>query len=130
MFFNDKVLGALISKLDTAALRHRVIAHNIANLNTPGYKRSYVVFSEELLQAKKGLPLARTHDAHLPGRQKPAGPAVKKELSTTSRSDGNNVDLDREMLDLVINQLRYNALVQQVAERYEKWRYIINEGRR
>ena len=47
--------------------------------------------------------------------------------ATSMRSDGNNVDPDREMLDLVTNQLRYNALVQVISDRFAKWRKVINE---
>ena len=104
MFWNDPLTGALIKSLDRASLQHKVTAQNIANLNTPGYKRSYIEFSEELNRAK--LSLKRTNPRHLPAevhRRAPGG--VEGGAQCT---DGSNVDLDREMLDLVTNQLRYN----------------------
>ena len=130
MFRSDHTLHALTRKLDVSALRQKVTANNLANLNTPGYKRSYVTFSEELLQAKRSLPLSQTNPRHLPGINNAPEPEVRTEQPTSRRSDGNNVDNDEEMLNLVTNQLRYNALVQQVSDRYSQWRYIINEGRR
>jgi len=130
MLMNDPLTGSLIRSLDTAALRQKVTAQNIANLNTPGYKRSYVAFSEELSRAKTSLSLQRTNPRHLPGKDQNGSPRVEVESHTSRRSDGNNVDLDQEMLDLVSNQLRYNTLVQSISGRFEKWRHVINEGRR
>jgi flagellar basal-body rod protein FlgB len=130
MLWNDPVTKGLVKSLDVAALRQKVTAQNIANLNTPGYKRSYVAFSEELSKAREKLSLQATNPRHLPGRDINGEPRVKVESQTSRRSDGNNVDLDQEMLDMVSNQLRYNVLVQRISDRYAGWRYIINEGRR
>lgn len=130
MLWNDAVTEGLARSLDAAALKQKVTAQNIANLNTPGYKRSYVSFSAELGMAREKLSLKRTDPRHLPGKNAGAEPQVKVERWTSRRSDGNNVDLEQEMLDLVTNQLRYNALVQMISDRYAGWRYIINEGRR
>ena len=123
MFWNDPLTGALIGRLDRASLQQKVTAQNIANLNTPGYKRSYIEFSEELNRAR--LSLKRTNPGHLPAGE----PRVRVEGDTAMRTDGNNVDLDREMMDLVTNQLRYNILAQTVSERLTKWRNVINVGR-
>lgn len=129
MFWKDPVLGELTRSLDTSALRQKVVANNIANLNTPGYKRSYVPFDEELHQARGRLSLTRTHPRHMAGTDPGGDPRVVTESGTTRRTDESNVDLDQEMLDLVTNQLRYNTLIQQVSGKYANWRYIITEGR-
>lgn len=130
MLGNDHLISALAKSLDVAALRQKVTAQNIANLNTPGYKRSYVTFSAELEQAQRRLPLQRTNFRHFPQVVPQAEPQAGVERHTSRRADGNNVDLDEEMLELVTNQLQYNALVQKTSGRYADWRYIINEGRR
>lgn len=130
MLGDDPLAGSLAKSLDVAALRQKVTAQNIANLNTPGYKRSYVTFSAELKQARERLPLRRTNPRHLPHAAMQAEPHVKTEQHTLRRADENNVDLDVEMLELVTNQLHYNALVQKINGRYADWRYIVNEGRR
>ena len=129
MLWNEPVMQGLTRGLDVAALRQKVTANNIANLNTPGFKRSYVLFGEELEKARGKLPLARTDARHYPGRPGETDPRVQKEQHTSRRSDGNNVDLDQEMLDMVTNQLRYNALIQTISGRLAAWRYVINEGR-
>jgi flagellar basal-body rod protein FlgB len=130
MLWDDSITKGLTKSLDVAALRQKVTAQNIANLNTPGYKRSYVSFSEELSKAREKLFLKTTDPRHLSGRGTGEKPRVRVESSTSRRSDGNNVDLDQEMLEMVSNQLRYNVLVQKTSDRYAEWRYIINEGRR
>lgn len=131
--FHDDLTGRLVKGLDAAALRQQVTAHNLANLNTPNFKRSDVSFEDELLRARQqsGLPLARTHDKHFPLPPHPeVSASVKTDTTTTRRIDGNNVDLEREMLNLVSNQLRYNAYVQRLNGRFDNWRFVINEGRR
>lgn len=127
-----EVMRLLIKGLDVATLRQEVTAQNLANLNTAGYKRSYVTFESEFRRAmERSTPLWRTHERHLPaGNSASVEPQVRVERHTARRNDGNNVDLEQEMLSMVTNQLRYNALVQQVSDRFATWRYVINEGRR
>ncbi len=129
MFWNDQLLRGLADGLDTAALRQKVTANNLANLNTPGFKRSYVLFNAELEKARSRLSLTRTNPRHYPGTLPRSDPRVQTERHTTRRTDGNNVDLDQEMLDLVTNQLYYNALIQRTSGRLASWRYVITEGR-
>ena len=101
------------------SLRHKVISNNIANANTPGFKRSDVTFAEEL-----------TNDKHIGGRQTLNGqPAVVVENSTSFRTDGNNVDIDREMTNIAKNQIHYDALVQKIAGFYAKLKDVIKEGK-
>lgn len=132
-FFRDETATWLVKGLDAAALRQQVTAHNLANLNTPNFKRSDVSFEEQLTGArnKLGTPLSRTHEKHFPVPPHPdISPQVLTDTTTTRRIDGNNVDIEREMLNLVSNQLRYNAYVQRLNGRYNNWRFVINEGRR
>ncbi len=131
--FRDGTMDGLMKGLDAASLRHQVTANNLANLNTPGFQRSDVSFEGQLLKAKEKLdsPLARTHEKHIPQQPAPeVNPEVKKDTSTIRRIDGSNVDLEREMLNMVSNQLRYNSYTQQLNTRFDNWRFVINEGRR
>ena len=132
-FFRNDTTNLLVRGLDAAALRQQVTAHNLANLNTPNFKRSDVSFEEHLISArnKPETPLSRTHQKHFPLPPHPdISPKVLTDTTTTRRIDGNNVDIEREMLNLVSNQLRYNAYVQRLSGRYNNWRFVINEGRR
>ncbi len=123
------IIGKLSDGLGEAAVRHRVIANNLSNLNTPGFKRSHLPFGSFLREAEGFRPVM-THPGHLPGKAREKGPGVVKDTATSMRSDGNNVDLDREMAELAMNQLYYQALAQQLNDRLGAARYVINEGRR
>lgn len=129
---NCGIMGDLIKGLNASALRQKVIAHNLANFNTPGFKRYTVSFEEQLARAQSldKVSLKRTHREHLGKAPEEAVPEVKTDRSTARRVDGNNVDLESEMVALVTNQLRYNACVRQLNNRFSQWRYVINEGRR
>lgn len=82
------------TSLDAADLRSKTIANNIANINTPGYKRKYVTFEETLDNTiNKGKI------------------EVKEDKSTSMRTDGNNVDLENEKVNQAANTLMYNGLV-------------------
>lgn len=134
MFYTPTLL-ALEKALEAASLRQRALAHNIANVNTPGFKRSYVTFEEELraaLNLEPGLPLTRTHPRHLPYPRSLAEvkPKMRRDLYTTMRQDGNNVDIDREMTELAMNSINYHAAVEQLNQRLGMLRYVISEGRR
>jgi len=123
------VVQTLTAALDTAALRQRTIAHNIANLNTPGFKRYQVSFPQALQKAQ-GLPLRRTDLRHLPAAAAAGQPLVTRDESTGMRADGNNVDIDREMVELAQNGLDYQFAARQVSGRLAMLSYVINEGRR
>lgn len=131
--FMTPAMYVLEKSLDTAALRQRTIAHNIANVNTPGFKRSEVSFEDQLRQAlglEAGLSLDRTNPYHLPVGGLDITPRVNQDNSTTMRQDGNNVDIDVEMVNLAQNSLNFNFATQQLNSRLAMLRYVINEGRR
>jgi len=133
--WTDKAFQSLQKGLDAAAERQRVAAHNVANVNTPNFKRSEVVFAEGLrgaLVRGGGVSLAVTHPRHIGSQDELAQVrhSVRRDNSTTMRADGNNVDIDREMAAMASNQLKYNAMTQLVNEKYGLLRYVIHEGRR
>ncbi|PKM78908.1 MAG: flagellar basal body rod protein FlgB [Firmicutes bacterium HGW-Firmicutes-13] len=123
--WSSDVLKIIQKGIDTAALRQKVIANNVANINTPGFKRSEVTFEENL---KKALQEKSTPSQGITLGE--VTPRVIRDGRTTMRNDLNNVDLDIEMLNLSSNQIKYNGLVQLLSDRYSTMRYIINEGRR
>lgn len=116
---SDLSYSLIKKELDVSALRQRVIAHNIANINTAGFKRSDVVFEDKLQDAldKNGQYLDSVE------------PEVVRDDSTSFREDGNNVDLDKEMTDMAENNIMYDALVSQLDTKMGIMRTVINEGR-
>lgn len=133
--FTDFTSAALEKALDAAGMRQKVASHNIANINTPAYKRSYVAFEEELrvaLGLGNRMGLRKTHPGHLGTDQSLAGigPRVEKDQSPSMRADGNNVDIDGEMAELAMNTLMYSAAASRLNSKLGMLRYVINEGRR
>lgn len=119
------MLGEMLSRtnlplmqkmMDTAMLRGRVIANNIANVNTPGYRRVEVAFEEALRSAldRTKLKGARTDEKHLAmGRKDISGVNAEAyhPYDPTLPSGVNNVDIDMEMAKLAETQLAYNYAV-------------------
>lgn len=126
-------ISVLEQGLNAASLRHKVISNNIANVNTPGFKKSEVIF-EDLLQEQLGgssMPLAKTNDGHMQrSNSSELSPIINTIESTSFRADGSNVDVDVEMANLAKNNIYYNALVQQLSRQFSNIKSAINEGRR
>jgi flagellar basal-body rod protein FlgB len=122
----EKALGA-------SALRHKIISNNIANVNTPEFKRSSVLFEERLaeaLNATQATP-ARTNARHLAGHNGgDLNPVIVTETTTSIRADGNNVDIDAEMANLAKNNIYYDAVAKELSRYFANLRAAINEGRR
>lgn len=126
---------ALQKALDGASVKHNTIANNIANINTPGYKRKEVSFEKELKAAlDKGnrLRLVRTNQDHI--QQYPnlmeIKPNIVENKSQSMRPDQNNVDIDQEMTKMVANIIYFNTSVAQLNKRTALLKHIITEGRR
>jgi flagellar basal-body rod protein FlgB len=105
---NGDSSSQILSKvLDLAAQRQRVLSNNLANLNTPGFLRSDLNFSEELAGAVRGGPQAVA--------QLQLEPTVDD--STPVRFDGNNVQLETELAEMSKNALLYQMAIQALNSR-------------
>ncbi|GAB1155523.1 MULTISPECIES: flagellar basal body rod protein FlgB [Paenibacillus] len=131
---NDISFKRLQGALDASNTRQQTIADNIANADTPYYKRSDVSFEEILKQQTDGdMPVLKgkvTDSRHFvigPSSSVPT-PVVTMDHSTSMNNNQNNVDIDKEMSLLAENQLRYNAYIQQVNEQIKMMRVGV-EGR-
>lgn len=132
-WLDNPIFTMLESGLDGLSLRQKVLADNIANVDTPDFKRSDVNF-ENVLQAalKSGdaghIELKRTSPRHLPGIGVSSGNFVAKDMNTTFRNDGNNVDIDLEMTRLAENTLQYNALARAFTSQLGMMRQAIQQS--
>lgn len=124
-FLRDATWGALERSLDGAAVRQRVVAQNLANIDTPGYKRSVVRFEEALARAldAPGDPDERASEASS------VAPAIER-IESSLRADGNNVDIDLEGATLAENAIHYEAVSRMASARSRLLRTAIMEGRR
>ncbi|AEY66586.1 flagellar basal body rod protein FlgB [Clostridium sp. BNL1100] len=126
----------LEKSLNASWARNEVISQNLANVDTPNYKRKDVTFEEYLndsLDSKK-LEGITTDERHIPIKSKNIDkikPEITQDNSDTSmRIDGNNVDIDSEMAYLAKNTIQYNSLIQMINNNYSKIKNVISEGRR
>lgn len=129
----DRVDQVLTHVLDALAFRQTLTANNIANVNTPGFKRAAFPFEQHLQQAlssSNNLPVVRTHPNHLAARGIDYKPSVVIDRRTTLRNDGNNVDIERESAQQAKDTLAYQAVIAQLNRRYSALRSVIHDGRR
>ena len=106
--FDSVAAVALNSALDGLALRQRVIANNVANIQTPGFLAGRVAFEDSLASAVADGSGAVT-------------PTVARSLEPT-RLDGNNVNLDAETLLNVDTNLRYQLATQAIDGKFSSLR--------
>lgn len=113
--------------MSASVIRQEVIADNIANADTPHFKRRDVAFESELNRALRSDPHAfrakLTHSRHIPFYRtrdyREVTPIVYLDYTTTYRNDGNNVDIEKEMVDARENTLRYIAMSQRVNDNFK-----------
>jgi len=132
MFENSLLMKSnylLERSLDVESLRRKVIANNIANVDVPHFKRSEVNFESELkrvitdrMNPSNKYPAKMTDNRHIPfyipRDIMSIGPRINLDYNTTYRNDGNNVDIEKEIVDSAKNQMRYNAIVTRLNNNY------------
>jgi flagellar basal-body rod protein FlgB len=107
----------LLNKLlDASALRQRVLADNLANVNTPRFKRKDVEFREMLAKA------VHSEDAKA---LSVVQPKIVVDTVSPSRSDGNNVSTQRELGEMTENSLLYQFATRAVGRKYDTIRKAI-----
>ena len=104
------ITGQLERYMDLLSARQKLVASNVANADTPGYRTQDFDFQSEFLNATGGTPHAT----------EVAGLAVK--------NDGNNVSLDRESRLLAENALRFNVAASLLRSQISSLRAAIKEG--
>ncbi len=109
---SDPVAAALSTALDGLALRQRVAADNIANIDTPGFQASKVDFEDSLRSA--------LDDGSLTGGPLGASPGLATVVPTSGppSANGNNVDLGTEQMTAMQATFRYQLLSRAVGDRY------------
>ena len=134
----DKIFSgtifALEKSLNLRSLQHRVLASNIANMDTPNYKAVEIAVAEEMSRNQDSAPdiqLRRTQIGHLPLKHNAAHSVklkVAKPPEFSLRGDGNTVDIDRTMGKLAENTLLYNAATQLISKKFKFLKSVIKGG--
>lgn len=125
--FKSTLVSTMDKSLDGLWRRQEVISDNIANFETPDYKRKYVSFEDNLksaLDSKIGGKNERV--ARLDGSKI----SVKEEKNENMRLDGNGVDLEKENIDMVRTTYQYMYSQRVLNDHFSRLRYAISEGRR
>ncbi len=110
----EKALNASLARNDT-------ISQNIANVDTPNYKRKDVAFEQYFADSLNRANMNDVDDVQ---------PTIIEDNSDNKmRIDGNNVDIDSEMSYLAKNTIKYNALIQLINSNFSKIKNVIREGK-
>lgn len=111
---------------DASWVRNDVISNNIANVDTPGYKRQDVDFESQLRRAL-GNSRYETVDAkvsHVTSTELDAR-IYTDSANFSYRLDGNNVDIDTENVELAANQIKYNGLVESINQEFTNLKLVM-----
>jgi flagellar basal-body rod protein FlgB len=123
-------LDLLKRGLDVSLLRYNVTANNIANAETPNFKRSSVSFESELKRLldleKQKPPFAgalmydRSADMFRARNSGEVKPRVALDYLTTAKNNGNNVDIEEEVMTATSTQLLYQAMLTEVNGEFQR----------
>ncbi len=111
--FNDKMSCLYKKMLDITSMRQNIISNNIANVNTPNFKRSDVDFQAQLKNAISQDEPSVISDIE---------PVKIMTDNTPVRLDGNNVDLNSELSIIAKNSVMYKMYIQFTKGRFDKLR--------
>ena len=110
------LIRGLERALDQGAFRHQLIASNLANVDTPGYRTRDI------------RPFAGEIQLAMSGEEPPFTPEARTIPGLLERPDGNNVNIDRESLLLAENQLHFQVAVQFLRAEFRRLSEAINGG--
>lgn len=120
----------LATVMDTRVRRMELIAGNVANVDTPGYKGKDLDFASLLEQAGESLNLQRNDPRHLGGEGGDAEHLPVVESRETSRPDGNNVSVEEEMVKLNTTNLEFNIATQLLSKKLRSIKEAIQSSAR
>lgn len=128
-------VGYLQKALDGTWQRDEIISHNVANIDTPNYKKQGVSFEKQLQTVIEGRSIKgkKTRDRHIDIGLAPNldfKPQIYTVNDTNMREDGNNVDIDTEMSNQAKNTIAYLYLTEKTNQSLRRIKNVINEGRR
>ncbi|WP_298837129.1 flagellar basal body rod protein FlgB [Clostridium sp.] len=119
----------LKKSMEASTLRSKVSANNIANINTKNYKGLYVTFEDTLNDNMAADTMKTDNEKDIQASSGNGEIKVQRDVDTSARQDGNNVDIDLEMTNQAANSLMYDALVSQVNSKISLTSYVISGGR-
>jgi len=128
---NNINLNLLNKSLDGLWLKQQVTMDNIANYSTPEYKSKFVDFESQLKEKIENIT-SRKHikRTKLSEEIEESDIIIGENDNLSSRLDGNNVDLEKENLELAKTQLQYMYTVTEMNSYFSKLKSAISEGKK
>lgn len=126
ILFDKMAIPRLQTVLDLAASRQKLLTDNVANAETPGYRRKDIDFRGELNAALSGARpsgLRVTNDKHIGAEPGVHTPKIEQEKIPAGQNFG--VDIDKEMAAVAENQLEFNVAAKLVRDKFEALRKVI-----
>jgi flagellar basal-body rod protein FlgB len=126
--FGDRGLGQIGFWMHGISQRRNATADNIANIDTPGYRRKESNFETHLRRAygTGQSQMAATNPAHYTSGTTASGSGLQRtQALESSRTDGNNVDIDQEMITLAETQMQYQAAANALNRKLDTLRNIL-----
>jgi flagellar basal-body rod protein FlgB len=120
-------MASLEKVLDGTVSRNRVLADNIANIETPGYTRKEVSFEDQLnnvMSQTDGMSDDKISDI------RNVTPSVKNDENAPRRENGNNVNIEHEVVELAKNSMQFETAAQLLTMEFRGVRSAISEGRK
>ena len=119
-------INVLDRAADAAWQRNEAISNNIANVDTPGYKRQDVAF-ESVLQQALGNNRYESMDDKVANvaLSRLRGRAYLDYANYSYRLDGNNVDIENENVMLAENQLKYQGLISSINQEFTNLKTVM-----
>jgi len=129
-----KPMDLMQKGLSAAWTRNAVIRNNIANIETPGFKASYVEFESLLAKSLEegNFVGTRTHSGHRvigTGDFSNVRAMIRQSRELSMRADGNNVDIESENVRMAQNSLQFNTIMEKLNSEIRRLRMAISEGR-
>lgn len=122
-------INVLDKAADASWLRNEVIANNISNATTPGYKRQDVAFESELKKAIGRSSNTSNMDRRIAGiKTAQLNANIYTDMEGYSyRLDGNNVDIENENVMLAENQLKYQGLITSITQEFSNLQLVMQK---
>ncbi|EQA64643.1 flagellar basal-body rod protein FlgB [Leptospira alexanderi serovar Manhao 3 str. L 60] len=123
--------------MNNSILKRKVISDNIANADVPHFKRSEVIFESmmkraiesEKIEALKEVPTQISDERHIqffkPMDYREVQPKANIDYLTTMRADGNNVDVEKEVVEASNSQMQYMMMTERLNQNYRDLKQVM-----
>ncbi|EKR75485.1 flagellar basal-body rod protein FlgB [Leptospira noguchii str. 2006001870] len=123
--------------MNNSIFKRKVISDNIANADVPHFKRSEVIFESmikraiesEKIEAVKEVPTQISDERHIqffkPLDYREVQPKANTDYLTTMRADGNNVDVEKEVVEASNSQMQYMMMAERINQNYRELKQVM-----